>query len=313
METPVYLFTGLLESGKTTLIQEVVKDQEFLEPGTTVLLQCEEGETGFSNEFLEKNQIVHIKIEDRSEMNESLWKHCEQMYSPAQIIIEYNGMWSIEDFFDSGLPQDWFAGGIYSTVNGETAELYMTNMRKTFMEPLKESNLIIFNRCEEDIDRLKFRRNLKALNPQVQVAFEKKDGTIFQNQDEILPFDTEGNHVKVEDMDYGLWYIDAMENPEKYAGKDISFTARYCASNIPGEKYFMPGRHVMTCCADDIQFLGYICTFDEEPEFRHGDWVYVKARFDYGYSRLYDEEGPVLKLEDIKAGRQPQQELVTFT
>ena len=84
-------------------------------------------------------------------------------------------MWEMDALFGSGIPEEWFIGGIYSTVDASTAELYISNMRKTFMEPLRDSNLIIFNRCTEDTDRLKFRRSLKALNPQVQVAFEHGD------------------------------------------------------------------------------------------------------------------------------------------
>ena len=47
MEIPVYLFTGLLESGKTTLIHEVASEEGFLEPGRTLLIRTEEGEEDF--------------------------------------------------------------------------------------------------------------------------------------------------------------------------------------------------------------------------------------------------------------------------
>lgn len=313
MEIPVYLFTGLLESGKTTLIQEVVKDEDFLDPGTTVLVQCEEGEVSYSEEFLKEHDIVNIAVEDKDDLNELFWRRCEKKYSPSQIMVEYNGMWEMDDFFESGMPEHWFVGGIYSTVDGSTAEVYLNNMRKTFMEPLRESNLIIFNRCDDDIDRLKFRRNLKAMNPQVQVVFERMDGTMFKDEAEVLPFDYSKETVEIEDMDYGLWYIDATENPGRYIGKKISFNARYCASMKPGEKYFVPGRHIMTCCEADIQFLGFICYFDEAVPYQHGDWVHVTAEFDYGECEMCDEDGPILQLVDIEPTAQPEQELVTFT
>ena len=313
MEIPVYLFTGLLESGKTTLIQEVVGEEGFLDPGNTVLVQCEEGETGFSEEFLQGNDITLIKVENKDELNENFWRSCKEKYSPAQIMIEYNGMWTMADLFESRFPDECFLGGIYSAVDASTADMYMTNMRKTFMEPLKESNLIIFNRCDDDTDRVKYRRNLKAVNPQVQVAFERKDGTMFADEAEVMPYDYSSETVQIEDMDYGLWYLDAMDNPDRYIDMDITFTARYCASREPGQKHFVPGRHVMTCCEDDIQFLGFICTFDGDMPYQHGEWVKVTAHFDYGYNELYGEEGPVLHLVRIEDGAQPEQELVTFT
>ena len=174
MEIPVYLFTGLLESGKTTLIHEVAAEEGFLEPGRTLLIRTEEGEEDFSEAFLKKYNMTMLTLEDPEEMTRQFWRNCEEQYKPAQIMIEYNGMWEMDAFFLSGFPGEWFIGGIYSTVNGETVDLYLTNMRKKFMEPLKDSNLIIVNRCTEDTDRMKLRRNLKALNPQVQVAFEKQ-------------------------------------------------------------------------------------------------------------------------------------------
>ncbi len=314
MEIPVYLFTGLLESGKTTLIQEVAGEDDFLDPGVTLLIQCEEGEEAFSEDFLKQYRMILLEVEDPEDLNELFWKRCEKQYHPAQIMIEYNGMWELNAFFDSGMPVDWFVGGIYSTVNAATAELYISNMRKIFMEPLRESNLIIFNRCGDDLDRLKFRRSLKALNPQVQVAFERENGTMYANEIEEMPFDYSGKTVEVEDMDYGLWYLDAMDHPERYMGKEIIFTARYCASKRKTQKYFVPGRHVMTCCEDDIQFLGFVCFFEENVPFEHGDWVKVTVGFDYGECRIYgQDEGPILRLIHIEEGKRPQQELVTFT
>lgn len=315
MEIPVYLFTGLLDSGKTTLIYEVCGEEDFLEPGNTVLIQCEEGEESFSEEFLREYSIILIKAEKPEMLNEMFWTNLEKDYKPAQIMIEYNGMWEMERILDGNFPEDWFVGGIYSTVDGSSAELYLNNMRKTFMEPLKASNLIIFNRCDDSTDRIKYRRNLKALNPAVQVAFERKDGTMYENEKDVLPFDYSSSTVSIDDMDYGLWYIDALENPEHYLGKEILFTAKYCASAKPDQKYFVPGRHVMTCCEDDIQFLGFICNFKEDMAFEHGDWIHVKVSFDYGKHEMYgyDETGPILKLISIEQAKQPEIELVTFT
>jgi len=315
MELPVYLFTGMLESGKSTLVQEVVTEEDFLMPGKTLLIQCEEGEVEFSQEFLDKYDIELINVEEPDELNEDFWRTCEFKYRPRQIMIEYNGMWEMDMIFESGIPDEWLIGGIYSTVNGETADLYMNNMRKMFMEPLRDSNLIIVNRCSEDIDRQKFRRAFKALNPPVQVVFEGLDGELFENEKEVLPFDYNGDTIELEDMDYGLWYVDAMDTPGRYMGKEITFTARYCESEEEDKTYFVPGRHVMTCCEDDIQFLGFLCYTDRPLDFEHGQWVRVKVQFFYGECEMYGEgeEGPILHMVEIDACEAPEQELVTFT
>lgn len=313
MVTPIYLFTGFLESGKTTLIQAVVEDDpDFLEPGATLLLLCEDGEVEYPEEFLKKHNIIIHRVEEVSQFCSSFWEDCRRVYHPTQVILEYNGTWELDALEKSGIPEDWFIGGVYSTVDATTAELYLENMRKMFMEQLKASNLIIFNRCTQEMDRMKFRRNLKVLNPTVQVVFEKTDGSMFDNEMEDVPFDYSGEIVKIEDMDYGLWYLDAQEHPDRYVGKEITFVARFCASAQPGEKYFVPGRHVMTCCEEDIQFLGFLCKSEEQLPFTHGQWVKVTAGFEYEFSELYGEEGPVLQLMHAEEAEQPEPELVFF-
>ena len=316
MDIPVYVFTGLLESGKTTFMKEVIENEGFLDGnGTTAMLITEQGEVKFGEDFLIKHNIAAEIIEKKEEMTPLLWKRMEMMNKPKAIIIEYNGMWELDSLWNSGTPDHWYLAGIYSTVNGETIEMYCQNMRKIFMEPLKMSDMILINRCDESIDRQKYRRSFKALNPQVQVAFERPDGTMYPNQREELPFNVSGDRVVIDDMDYGLWFIDAQDAPGRYIGKEIEFTAKYCASQDKNIKLFVPGRHVMTCCEDDIQFLGFACKFQGEEKFKHGDWVRVVATFDYGPCEVYgpDEEGPVLTLVSIKGVPKPEQELVSFT
>lgn len=43
-DMPVYLFTGFLESGKTSFIDETLADKRFNNGQRTLLLVCEEGE-----------------------------------------------------------------------------------------------------------------------------------------------------------------------------------------------------------------------------------------------------------------------------
>ena len=68
----------------------------------------------------------------------------------------------------------------------------------------------------------------------------------------------------------------------------------------------------MTCCAEDIQFLGFICRFKGDMDFNHGDWIRVRVKFDYGECEMYEDEGPILNLISIEKGTKPDPELVTF-
>ena len=46
--TPVYICTGFLDSGETLLVKDTLMEQEWIEPGLTLLILCEEGEEEYS-------------------------------------------------------------------------------------------------------------------------------------------------------------------------------------------------------------------------------------------------------------------------
>ena len=54
MKVPVYLFTGFLESGKTTFIKEILKDEDFVTNENSLLILCEEGVEELEKAELEK-------------------------------------------------------------------------------------------------------------------------------------------------------------------------------------------------------------------------------------------------------------------
>ena len=61
--------------------------------------------------------------------------------------------------------------------------------------------------------------------------------------------------------DYGLWYRDVSEEPEKYQGKTVRFKAQVARLRRDRDRIFAPGRFMMTCCVEDIQFCGVPCKF----------------------------------------------------
>ena len=184
MVTPVFVCTGFLDSGKTTLVKETLMEQEWIEPGLTLLILCEQ-------------------------LNSAFFKNCEKNYHPTQVVIEYNGMWKLEDLLSIKYPRNWELQGVYSTVDGTTLDMYLANMRNMLMEQLAESELIVVNRCPDGVDRSGFRRALKVQNPMAQLIFEGMDGKIIQPSAEDLPYDVKGDKIVVEDGDFGIWYVDA--------------------------------------------------------------------------------------------------------
>ena len=64
MATPMFIVTGFLDSGKTTMIKDTLMEQEWIEPGLTLLLLCEEGEEEYPEEYLKEKNMAVLKIEE---------------------------------------------------------------------------------------------------------------------------------------------------------------------------------------------------------------------------------------------------------
>lgn len=310
MITPVFICTGFLDSGKTTLVKETLMEQEWIQPGLTLLIVCEEGEEAYSEEYLKEKDMILLPVEDFSELNQGFFKNCERHYRPAQVVIEYNGTWNLEELLMIKYPRNWQIQGIYSTVNGETLDIYLKNMRNMLMEQLTESELIVVNRCAKEVDRSGFRRAVKVQNPMAQIIFEDPDGQLIQPSEEDLPYDVKGNEIVIEDEDFGIWYVDACDHPQYYMDKDILFKAKTFRPKGMKEDMFVPGREIMTCCADDIRFYGYPCKTERKLNIVPGKWVQVRARFSYEALTPYGEEEPVLYLIEMEAAEKPEQEVV---
>ena len=212
MATPMFIVTGFLDSGKTTMIKDTLMEQEWIEPGLTLLLLCEEGEEEYPEEYLKEKNMAVLKIEEFEQLNTVFFKNCERNYHPAQIVIEYNGMWKLEDLLSIRYPRSFELQGVYSTVNGMTLDMYLMNMRNMLMEQLTESELIVVNRCADGVNRSGFRRALKVQNPMAQLLFEDMQGKIIEPSEEDLPYDVKGDKIVLDDVDFGVWYVDAYDH-----------------------------------------------------------------------------------------------------
>ncbi len=310
MKTPVFICTGFLDSGKTTLVKDTLMEQEWIAPGVTLLILCEEGEEGYSKEFLEERKMVLLKIDEFDQLNPTFFKNCEKNYHPAQVVIEYNGMWKLEALLSIKYPKSWELQGVYSTVNGLTLDMYLKNMRNMLIEQLTESELIVVNRCPKEVDRSGFRRALKVQNPMAQLIFEGMDGRIIQPSKEDLPYDVKGDRIQIESEDFGIWYVDAYDHPKLYLHKEVEFVAQAFRPKGMEDNMFVPVRKIMTCCAEDLKFYGYPCKSEQPIVFKKGEWVRVLARFEYEQAVAFGNEQPVLYLIDLKPAERPKEDVV---
>lgn len=317
MEIPVYVFMGFLESGKTSFIQDTLEEDYFNNGERTLLFACEEGMEEYDEELLKKTNTTLVYVEEEEDFNKDFLISKVLQYYPDRVIIEYNGMWSVERMMTEMDDTPLLVFQTIVTVNGETFDLYMNNMRSLSVEMYKIAEMVIINRCTAEMPRATWRRSIKAVNRRAQVLFESVDDDDMGEEDDTLPFDIEGDEIHLEDEDYGIWFVDAMERPEVYDGKTMVMKTRVFKSIRLPKGCFVPGRHAMTCCADDIQFIGYLCHTNHAKSstiksLKNKMWVNLTAEVRIEYNKEYGEEGPVLYAKRVEAAEPPVDELVYF-
>lgn len=308
---PVYIINGFLESGKTEFIRFTLSQQYFQIKGKTLLIVCEEGETEYEEALLKESRTVLESIENEEDFTPAHLTELEKKHKPERIIIEYNGMWN---FKNMKLPMFWKVEQQITTIDGSTFPMYYTNMRSLLAEMIRKSELIIFNRCDDVRDELNgYKRNIKAVNPSAEVVFEDANGEIDEIFEEDLPYDLKQDLIVLDDTGYGIWYLDSMEHLDRYLGKKLQFTAMVLKPEEFPEGYFVPGRMAMTCCADDMAFLGYACEYAGVAALKQQEWVKVTATVTREYWKDYKGEGPVLHAISVEKTKAPKEKIISFT
>lgn len=312
-DVPVYLITGFLESGKTQFLDFTIQQDYFQIPEKTLLIVCEEGEEEYSEKGLAKSNTVMEVIEEPEDFNLDTLKMLDKKHKPGRVLIEFNPMWSVDKFYEMTLPRYWDMAQHIVVVDASTFQIYMNNMKSLFVEMIRGADMVIFNRCEADHPLANFRRSVKVVNAGAEVLFEDEEGEIEDIFGDEMPYDMDADVIEIEDIDFGIWYIDMMDRLEEYVGKTVKFKGQVLKSRDLNANFFVPGRMAMTCCADDTQFIGYVCKNQESKKLRMGSWVEVTATIKQEYMEVYHDEGPVLYATSIVPAEKPEQELVFFT
>ena len=305
---PLFLINGFLEAGKTAVIKFTLQQDYFQSEGKTLLIVCEEGEEEYEEEFLRETKTAAVYIDEISKLTPEYLEELELLYNPERVLMEWNGMWNPEGL---KLPADWDLYQQITIVDGSSFDLYLNNMKPLVGSMVRNTEMLIMNRCDgiEDLDS--YRRTLKGMNPQVQIVFEDSEGEISEISEADLPYDVNADIIEVSPEAYGIWYIDMLDKPERYRGKTVEFTAMVLKTPDFPKNYFVPGRMAMTCCEADMTFLGFMCKARNARLLETKEWVKVRARVEYEYSPEYEGEGPMLYAEYVEKA-EPIKEIVQF-
>ena len=254
---PLYLITGFLDSGKTSLLRDTLNMDYFNDGQRTVLLLCEEGEEEYDPQFLSQRNCRAIPIEDHSQLNTEFLSEIDRRYQPERVLMEYNGMWPIQVLRELKLPRNWGLYQAIDVIDGSTFEMYRSNMQSMVIDMVTEADMVLFNRCTPEMPLSGWKRSVRAVNRMCEIVFESEGGEELEVED-ILPYSLEEDHLTLEDEDYGIWYLDIQEHPERYVGKTITYKAQAMTGMKLPRGCFVPGRNAMTCCAEDIRFFGFL-------------------------------------------------------
>ena len=233
----------------------------------------------------------------------------EKKHKPERIIIEFNGMWNMKDM---KLPIHWSIDQQITMIDASTFPMYYTNMKSMVAEMVRKSEMIIFNRCDGIKELSNYKRNVKAVNQQAEIIFEDSQGEIEEMMEEELPYDLNKPVIELDNEGYGIWYLDSLDHIERYVGKTVQFVGQVLRPSTFPSDQFVPGRLAMTCCADDMAFLGFACEYDGASQLTQKSWVKVTATVANEYWPDYNGEGPVLHAVNVEKTKAPKEEVINF-
>ena len=312
IQIPVYVFTGFLDSGKTKFIQETLEDPRFNAGERTLLLVFEEGEEEYDFSRYPARE-VYMEVLDQQTVTADQLRALAKKYKAQRVVAELNGMQIVGDLY-SRFPEEWEIAQEVMFADSTTFLTYNANMRNLMMDKLVGGQMIVFNRLEPGTDVMPFHKVVRAANRRIDILYDYTDGTTEMDEiEDPLPFDINLPVVQVLDEDYAIWYRDVTEEPEKYDGKTVCFKAQVAKLRKEQKTMFAPGRFVMTCCEDDIQFCGVPCEYEGALNLESRSWIMLTAKIQAKKHRLYGGElGPILTALKLEAAEPADPDVATF-
>lgn len=311
MEIPVYLFTGFLESGKTSFIRSILADPNFYEGERTLLFLCEEGEEEYDPKMLARCSTKVIPVENPEDFNHDLLEQCSKKYNPERVIIEWNGMWKLSDIPLDAFPDNWMFYQTVTTVDATTFDSYFVNMGAYMYEMLQQTDMIVFNRADAQTGKQIQERRVRMINRRADIFLDFADGKSEMYQEDLsVALDMNAPVLEITDDIYGRWYFDAMENAAKYDGHTVRFLCQVYRPDGMQKNCFAAGRFMMLCCEEDISFSAMIARGSAVVNLVDRDWYIITAEVRNEYFPEYQGDGPVLHVKSLIPAEKPEDDLI---
>ena len=311
-QIPVYLFTGFLEGGKTHIIQESMEDKRFNSGEKTLIIQCEEGIDELDPSQFWGQNVYLQQIESEEDLTEETLTSIQKQHQIDRIIIEYNGMWMLDTLY-AAMPRNWGVFQEMMFADAATFLSYNANMRQLMVDKLTGAEMVILNRTPDNVDKETIHKVIRGINRRCGITYDYPDGHVeYDEIEDPLPYDMSADVIDIHAADYAVFYRDLAENMAEYEGKTLRFVGLVARDRSLGKQSMVIGRHVMTCCADDIAFNGLVCCFPEAVDYKTRDWLCVTAKIALEEHKLYRKVGPVLHALSWESADKPEPEVATF-
>ncbi|MBQ1483623.1 MAG: hypothetical protein IIZ28_08660 [Erysipelotrichaceae bacterium] len=309
MIKPVYVFSGFLDSGKTQAIKETLYNPRFNEGESSLILVFEQGDVEYDEKFLKFTNSQVLYMDSIKDLTIEKQKEIDKKYRGIErIFIELNGMEDDNILYETGFISDWELAQTLTTIDASKFNLYLANMRQFLYNHVVNAEVVILNRSD-GCDKRYLRNNLKSINQYVELIYEDKDGNVSNKIEDEL-FDV-SKDLDISDMDYGLWFMDAVDNPDKYDRKNISIKVKYAGTIDDEQNVLIMGRKAMVCCANDITDIALPCIGLNEKQIDKNKYYQLTG---VGHVVENDEGMRIcaLNVRSFKEAEAPKDELVTF-
>lgn len=311
-EVPLYLFTGFLEAGKTSFIVETMKDENFNDRKRKYLIiTCEEGEVEYYPEELGDN-VSFASFDEEQKITPDRLSAMQKRAGADIVVVEYNGMWKLDSLYNN-LPDNFMVYQEVFLCDSTTALMYNANMRTQMVDKLTSCEMVVFNRTTEATDKMALHKIVRGISRKANICYEDVNGEIeFDQFEDPLPYDVNADVIGIDDRDFAIFYRDMTEDFGKYNGKTVCFKGIVAVDSALPQGHFAIGRHIMTCCADDIAYRGVVAKGMAGMKLQTRDWVIVTGKLTEEFSKLYGGRGPVLTVTKLCRAEKPEEEVATF-
>ncbi len=308
MNKPIYVFSGFLDSGKTRAIKETLYNPRFNEGEASLIICFEQGDIEYDEKFLRITNSEVIYLDSINDLTIDKQKQIEKDYNFERIFIELNGMEDDNVLYNNGFIENWELAQTLTTIDASKFSLYLTNMRQFMYNHVINAEVVILNRAD-GVDKRYLRNNLKSINQYIELIFEDKDGNVTNKiEDELFDLSKD---LDISDIDYGLWFMDAIDNPEKYDHKNITIKAKYAGEIREYDNVLIMGRKAMVCCANDITDIALPCIGMHAKDIDKNSYYKIS-----GQARcIENEEGMkvcAINVKNFEKAEAPKDELVNF-